>query len=160
MEAKETVGAKTGSKQKLAGNEDFSQKLGGKFWRVAFTLLTATRTRKAMPKENPDDLFETALRSLREREDEFDLTQFEQGVWSEIALRDESLLRRCWVWIKEGGSGVPLPAAFACGVVAIVSGVVLALSQSNAYGKQASLAMEQRYVESIHPVLMSAKPTQ
>ena len=108
---------------------------------------------------NPNDPFETGLRSLRERANEVDLSQFEHGVWSEIALRDETVLRRCWTWIKEGGSRVPVSAAVACGLVAIISGVVLGLSQSDAYSEQASLAMEQRYVESIHPVMMSARHT-
>ncbi|MCB1096671.1 MAG: hypothetical protein KDN22_13925 [Verrucomicrobiae bacterium] len=105
-------------------------------------------------KNEPDDLFETALNSLKERSGEVELSGFEHHVWSEIAIRDErgSLLQ----WLQGGRFLMPAPATAAVAIVAIGAGITLGFAQAESYGKQASLALEQRYVESIHPVMMSA----
>jgi len=109
-----------------------------------------------MANEPPKDLFQDALDSLKQREDEFDLSNFEHGVWSEIALRDESGLRRWLSWLQGTQIRLPIPVAATFGIVAIAAGGFLGVSQANAYGRESSLTLEQRYVESIHPVMMSA----
>ena len=112
-----------------------------------------------MANENPQDRFEAALQSLKQREDEVDLSNFEHGVWSEIALRDERGLRRLWAWFQEAQPRLSVPVAATFGIVAIAVGSILAFSQANAYSRESSMALEQRYVESIHPVLMCAHHT-
>ena len=107
-----------------------------------------------MKKNEPNDLFETALHSLKERSGEVDLSGFEHHVWSEIAIRDE---RGSWLqWLQGGRFLMPAPATAAVAIAAIGAGITLGFSQAESYGKQASLDLEQRYVESIHPVMMSA----
>ena len=104
----------------------------------------------------PDDPIEAGLESLRERKIEADLADFEHRVWSEIALRDERGLRRFWSWLQAAQVRFPVPVAATFGIVAIGAGSLMGISQAGAYGRQSSLALEQRYVESIHPVLMSS----
>lgn len=102
-----------------------------------------------------NDTLEDGIKALKERRDEFDLSNFEQRVWSEIALRDERGLRRWLSRFQAAQIRLQVPVAATLGVVAIAAGSFLGLSQADAYGRESSLALEQRYVESIHPVLMS-----
>ncbi len=114
------------------------------------------RTHDIMANHPPDDPFEVGLESLRQRKSEVDLSEFEHRVWSEIALRDERGIRRLWSWLQAAQIQFPVPVAATFGIVAIAAGSLFGVSQANAYGRQSSLALEQRYVESIHPVLMSS----
>ncbi len=50
------------------------------------------------------------------------------------------------------------PALAACVVGAIALGSLIGLSKAQAYDRETSLAVERRYVESIHPVMMSVRP--
>ena len=109
-----------------------------------------------MANHPPDDPFEAGLESLKQRKSEVDLSEFEHRVWSEIALRDERGIRRLWSWLQAAQIRFPVPVAATFGIVAIAAGSLFGVSQANAYGRQSSLALEQRYVESIHPVLMSS----
>ena len=67
--------------------------------------------------------------------------------------------------IRDGASGtawfsaVPTPALVACCVVAMALGSLIGLSRAQAYDRESSLAVERRYVESIHPVMMSVDHT-
>lgn len=109
-----------------------------------------------MDKNKNDAPFEDALRSLKDRTGEIDLSGFEHRVWSEIAIRDERGLRRWFAWLEEGPIRLPLSAALGSAAAAVFLGVAAGVSQAGSYEKSASLAMERRYVESIHPVMMSA----
>ncbi len=97
----------------------------------------------------PPDLLATALQELRSKSETADLANFEHGVWSEIALRDQRSR-------KFPFPRLPFPAAAAFAVIAIVAGASTGLFQAGAYERQTALTLEQRYVESIHPVMMSA----
>ena len=106
---------------------------------------------------NPDELFKSALEALKERSHEVDLSTFEHHVWSEIAIREE---HGRWLQRLLRGRFLMAPAATAgFAVIAIVAGVSLGFSRADAYGTQASHDLEQRYVESIHPMMMSAAHT-
>ena len=106
--------------------------------------------------DTPSDPFETALDALKERSDEVDLSTFEHGVWTEIAIRDES---SWWLrWLPVDRFLTPAPVTAFC-ASAVVLGVFLGFSQADAYGKRAALDMEERYAESIHPVMMSETHT-
>ena len=108
-----------------------------------------------MANDPSNDPFEAGLEALKERRDEVDLSNFEHTVWSEIALRDERGLRRWLSWFQAAQIRLPVPVAATFGIVAIAAGSLLGISQADAYSRESSLALEQRYVESIHPVLMS-----
>ena len=104
-------------------------------------------------KDTSRDGFESALDALKERSCEVDLASFEHGVWNEIAIRDES---GGWLrFLSVDTLLTPAPVTVICSV-AVVFGVLLGFSQADAYEKRAALDMEERYVESIHPVMMSA----
>ena len=107
-----------------------------------------------MANDPSNDPFEAGLEALKERRDEVDLSSFEHTVWSEIALRDERGLRRWLSWFQAAQIRLPVPVAATFGIVAIATGSLLGISQADAYSRESSLALEQRYVESIHPVLM------
>ena len=106
--------------------------------------------------DTPDDPFDKALQALKSRSDEVDLATFEHDVWSEIAIRDEAGSWLRWLPVERILSPAPLTALF---VTAIALGVLFGFSQAAAYGKRAASDMEERYVESIHPVMMSATHT-
>lgn len=108
-----------------------------------------------MKSEDYDKRFETALDALKNPPSGTDLSSFEHEVWSEIAIRDEDASPLWSRWFNSGFS-LPAPALAACVVVAVGLGSVFGLSKAQAYGKEASLEVERRYVESIHPVMMSA----
>ena len=110
-----------------------------------------------MKKDQFDEQFDTALSALKDDATDLELSGFEHGVWSEIAIRDEEAPSRSR-WFSAGFS-LPAPAMAACAVLAILLGSVVGLSRAQAYEKEASLAVEKRYVESIHPVMMSADHT-
>lgn len=100
-----------------------------------------------MKKATHDEQLSTALGSLKAADKGRDLTHFEHEVWSEIAIRE-----------KESGDwfgSISAPALAACGVAAIALGSLFGMSKAQAYEKKTSLAIEQRYVETIHPVMMS-----
>ena len=93
-----------------------------------------------------DEKFAAALDSLKAQDT--DLSSFEHEVWSEIAIRQEQSTS----WLEH----IPAPALAACIVAAIALGSLFGMTKAQAYEKKTSRAVEQRYVESIHPVLMSA----
>ncbi len=110
-----------------------------------------------MSENDYEKKFESALESLRETTEAGDVKGFEHEVWSEITHREEGRGWRSWLaWLQSGGILMPAPAAAASVLVAVFAGASFGLSEANAYGKEAALALEQRYVESIHPVMMSA----
>ena len=45
-------------------------------------------------------------------------------------------------------------------VAAIVAGGFFGLSEANAYARESSMALEERYVQSIHSVMMSERHTE
>ena len=97
-----------------------------------------------------------ALQSLKERPATGRFSGFERAVWSEIAIRGTREDGRRFRWFV-GDPGSPrISIGIACGMLAIIAGAALGFLQAEAYGKEASLSLEQRYVESIHPVLMSS----
>ena len=100
--------------------------------------------------------FDSALGALRCRPQEHDLTGFEHGVWSEIALQGQpgflGSLRSAWAARRL----LPVPVSAAFATIAVLAGVSLGHVRAAAYDRQASLSLEQRYVESIHPVMRSA----
>ena len=106
--------------------------------------------------DTPDDPFDAALQALKSRSDEVDLSNFEHDVWSEIAIRDEADSWLRWLPVERILTPAPLTALFA---MAIALGVLFGFSQAAAYGKRAASDMEERYVETIHPVMMSATHT-
>ncbi len=110
-----------------------------------------------MKQDQFDDQFDTALSGLTDEAADLDLSGFEHGVWSEIAIRDGDTPSRSG-WFPSGFS-LPAPAMAACAVLAILLGSVFGLSRAQAYSKEASLEVEKRYIESIHPVMMSADHT-
>lgn len=95
--------------------------------------------------------FETALKGLGERT-RADSSGLEQAVWAEIAIRGDSEGFRWLEWLR----GKPALVAAPVAALAVAAGFYLGFSRAEAYGKEVSLAMEQKYVESIHPVMMSA----
>ena len=97
-----------------------------------------------------DEPFNAALDSLKEAGARLDLTGLEHEVWSEIAIRQTE---------SPGWFSLPAPALAACCVFAIAVGSLFGLTRAQAYEEKTSLAVEQSYVESIHPVLMSADHT-
>lgn len=104
---------------------------------------------------NDDDFqsrFDQARDALKRESavDEESLRGFEHGVWSEIALRDEKAGLRWWRLLARA----PLASA-AVAAVSIASGIILGLTQASAYGRETAREFEQRYLESIHPVMMS-----
>ena len=105
-----------------------------------------------MDPERYDDQFTSALSAIKDKREALDLGGFEHGVWSEIAIRDGAGL-------GAGGtswfSALPTSALVACCVVAMALGSLIGLSRAQAYNRESSLAVERRYVESIHPVMMS-----
>ena len=104
-----------------------------------------------------EEKFADARDALRSSGEPVDVSRFEHVVWTEIAIRNERGRLRWADWFSGRHFLVAAPAAAA---IAIVAGIYLGFSQAAAYGKEASLAMEQRYVESIHPVMMSANHTE
>jgi hypothetical protein len=94
-----------------------------------------------------DEQFESALGSVKDADQDRDLAGFEHEVWSEIAIRQ----KESPAWFS-----LPAPALAACCVIAVALGSLFGLTRAQAYEKETSLAVEQRYVESIHPVMMSA----
>ena len=101
---------------------------------------------RLMKNDPYDEQFESALNSLKGAGQ--DLSDFEHGVWSEVAIREGATA----AWLNR----IPTPALAACCVFAVVLGSLFGLTRAQAYGEKTSLAVEQSYVESIHPVLMSA----
>ncbi|MEZ5325884.1 MAG: hypothetical protein R3F19_12580 [Verrucomicrobiales bacterium] len=91
-----------------------------------------------MKKNEPKDLFETALSSLKERSGEVDLAGFEHHVWSEIAIRDE---RGSWLqWLQGGRFLMPAPATAAVAIAAIVAGITSdSLKQNHTGNKRPSI---------------------
>ena len=110
-----------------------------------------------MKKDQFDDQFDVALGGLKDEAADLELSGFEHGVWSEIAIRDGEAPNRSG-WFPTGFS-LPAPAMAACAVVAVLLGSFFGLSRAQAYSKEASLEVEKRYIESIHPVMMSADHT-
>lgn len=106
--------------------------------------------------DETEHLFEEALQSLRQRPNGVDLCGFEHRVWTEVAIREgQGGWLRCLHWLQGGRFLMPAPATAAVAAGAVLAGISLGLAQAKAYGERASLDMEQRYVESIHPVMMS-----
>ena len=105
-----------------------------------------------MDPERYDEQFTSALSVVKDNREALDLGGFEHGVWSEIAIRDGA---SGTAWF----SAVPTPALVACCVVAMALGSLIGLSRAQAYDRESSLAVERRYVESIHPVMMSVDHT-
>ncbi len=99
--------------------------------------------------------FDAALQSLQNRPPGVDLSHFEHEVWSEIAMRDEDATADRTGWFS-AGFALPNTALAACCVFAIAIGSLFGITRSQAYDKAAKMADERRYVESIHPVMMSA----
>ena len=95
-----------------------------------------------------------ALDSLKS-EPPHDLDNFEHGVWSEIALRENSTRSGWRRWFLSASPLFPMPVTAAFATIAIIAGVSLGMSKANAYGKAAAETMEQNYVSSIHPILKS-----
>lgn len=101
-----------------------------------------------------------ALKDLRDEDSEVATDGFEHKVWSEISIQSERKWLDVFRWFSGRRSfGIPIPASAILTVFAVAMGSALAIFQSAAYGKQAELALEQQYVESIHPVLMSSNHT-
>ena len=102
-----------------------------------------------------DQPLERAIRQLRSDSGNDNLSDFERGVWAEIALHDESWTARLSRMFREGIPMLPIPAVVGSVVTALIAGVLTALVQAEAYGASASDSMEAQYVASIHPVLRS-----
>lgn len=102
-----------------------------------------------------DKQFDTALNEVKGGHPDVDQSSFEHEVWSEIAIRDGEAPAGRSAWFATGFS-LSAPALAACCVVAVAVGSLFGLTKAQAYDKEASLAVERRYVESIHPVMMSA----
>ena len=109
-----------------------------------------------MKQERYEDQFNEALDSIRGGRGSLDSAGFEHAVWSEIAIRDGGAQAAESGWF----SSPPAPALAACVVGAIALGSLFGLSKAQAYDRESSLAVERRYVESIHPVMMSADHSQ
>jgi hypothetical protein len=107
-----------------------------------------------------DDTFtknlNAALDTLKS-EPPLDLDNFEHGVWSEIALRENSVPSSWRRWFQSATPLFPMPVTAAFATIAIIAGVSLGMSKADAYGKAAAETMEQNYVSSIHPVLKSQR---
>lgn len=98
--------------------------------------------------------FDSTLDSLRVESSE-NLTDFEHGVWTEIALH-ESRAQSTWRrWFQSDRPLFPMPVTAAFAAIAVTVGITLGMSKADAYDKAASQTMEQNYVSSIHPVLKS-----
>lgn len=108
-----------------------------------------------MKKDSYDHHLEAAIGQLRKKEDVGDLRDFERSVWTEIALHDERWTIRMVRFFCEALPTVPAPAVAGSVAMAIVAGVLTALTQAEAYGDSVSDTMEAQYVASIHPVLRS-----
>ena len=102
-----------------------------------------------------DKAFQQALRKLKDERCYGELVDFEHQVWSEIANRD--LDNRVFGLANLLSlRTVPIPVAISCAGLSILIGAWAAMVQASAYDKQTTQLFEQKYVESIHPVLMSA----
>jgi len=114
-----------------------------------------------MSNDDYQDKLGTALETLRERRaDSEQLSSFEHEVWSEIAIRDEQQRWRWLAWLRDRSTALPIPAAACMLVAAIVAGGFFGLSEANAYARESSMALEERYVQSIHSVMMSERHTE
>jgi len=108
-----------------------------------------------MKKDPFDQHLEAATKQLQSESGVDDLRDFERGVWAEIALHDERWTTRMVRFFQEGIPVLPVPAVAGSVAMAVTVGVLMALSQAEAYGETVSDTMEARYVASIHPVLRS-----
>jgi hypothetical protein len=98
---------------------------------------------------------EDALRRLRAAGGAGGLEGFEREVWAEVAVRERGGAARVFRWFRGGSPTIPNAVAAACAVAAFALGAAAALDRAERYAAEASLAMEARYVASIHPVLRS-----
>jgi hypothetical protein len=126
--------------RKIEATEKFEYSRGI-FVRVAFNV------GEAMKNAPFDAQFSSALDSLKGADQDCSHEGFEHHVWSEIAIREKQ--QTAWL-------AIPAPALAACCVFGIVVGSLFGMNKAQAYEEETSLAVEQRYVESIHPVMMSA----
>ena len=99
--------------------------------------------------------FDSAIESMTQREPPGDLAGFEHGVWTEIALQNRSDWRRIADLVLGRGFSIPIPIAACVAVLSIAAGAAFGMSQGDAYGRKTSLALEERYVQTIHPVMRS-----
>ena len=76
-------------------------------------------------------------------------------MWAEIAVRERVGAARVLRWFRGGSPAIPNAVAAACAVAALALGATAALDRAGRYAEESSLAMEARYVASIHPVLRS-----
>lgn len=99
--------------------------------------------------------FEQAKEQLNADCQSLDLQSFEREVWAEISFRDERWPKRVWRIFSENFSSVFRPALIGSIAMAALLGVLLAVSQANAYGESRAQELEQRYVATIHSILRS-----
>ena len=111
-----------------------------------------------MKSDDYERQLQIALDAVKDAPKDADLSRFEHEVWSEIAIRDKDEAPFWSRWFASGFSP-PAPALVACCLFAIAAGSALGLTKAQAYHRESSLLDEQRYVESIHPVLMGASHT-
>ena len=108
-----------------------------------------------MKKDDFSKQLDHALDGLRRDSTGDNLDGFEREVWAEIALRDERLLPRLKRLLTDGLPTISTTAATSVAVATVFLAVGMAFSRANAYGREVSHSMEERYVASIHPIFRS-----
>lgn len=101
-------------------------------------------------KPPPSDPFERALDHYRNTRPEVDLSGFERGVWSRISSPGEKR------FLESGTSPIGLPRLLAGAFLGAAVGLFLAWFGANLYSERQHQQVEQRYVETIHPVWRSS----
>ena len=108
-----------------------------------------------MKDDDYKERLDSALKSMKQKLPPGDLKGFEHHVWTEIALHNGGGWRRIADLIQGRGISMPIPIAACVAVLSIAAGAAFGMSQGNAYGRKASLELEERYVQTIHPVMRS-----
>jgi hypothetical protein len=111
------------------------------YYRISDTLSTM--------KPPPSDPFEKALEQYRNSQPDLDLTGFERGVWSRISSLGKNR------YFERGFGFIGIPRLLAGALAGAVVGLFLAWLGASLYGEHQRQQVEQRYVESIHPIWRS-----
>ena len=96
--------------------------------------------------------YDTAINSMGKKDPKFN--GFEQRVWAEIALRNESGWKSFKVF-QCFRISVSTPIAVLIALLAIAVGAFFGVSRGNAYDREVSMALEKRYIQTIHPIMRS-----